>query len=162
YIHFRSFGKFAEFSDFLEQWGTNASRAYELNSRDYRLKERYERQLCLKSTWLGRRFGPLLVRSIAVTGSDPYIREGSDVTVLFHVNNRDGFLAGVEPFLQEARAQFKERLQHGKEKYRGIDVERFVTPLREVSVHRAAFADFVVYSNSPVGLRRVIDTHKGK
>src|SRR6185436_3398400 len=37
-----------------------------------------------------------------------------------------------------------------------------VTPLREVSTYRAAFGDFVVYSNSPVGLKRVIDTHQGR
>ncbi len=162
YIRFKSFAKFNDFSDFLDQWGTTASRAYEMHSRDYQLKERYEQQLCLKSTWLGRQLGPWLIRGIAVTGSDPYIREGSDVTVLFHVTSRQAFLTGVEQHLKEARAKFKGELKETKDKYQGIVVERFVTPLREVSVHRAAFGDFVVYSNSPVALRRVLDTHLGK
>jgi hypothetical protein len=161
YIHFKSFAKFNEFQDFLDQWGTPAGRAYEVQSREYGLKERYERQLCLKSTWVGRQFGPLLVRSVAITGNDPFIREGSDVTVLFHVNNRQAFLSGVEPFLKEARKEFGDRMKTSKEMYHGIAVESFVSPLRQVSVHRAAFADFVVYSNSPAGLRRVLDTYKG-
>jgi hypothetical protein len=162
YIRFKTFAKFAEFGDFLDQWGTPASRAYEAQSRDYALKERYERQLCLKSTSLGRTLGPFLIRSIAVTGNDPYIREGSDVTVIFHTNNRDLFLAGVEPFLQEARKEHGPRLAEKKDTYKKITIESFVTPLREVSVHRAAFGDFVVYSNSPVGVRRIIDTRERK
>jgi len=162
YIHFKSFAKFAGFQDFLDQWGTPAGRAYEVQSREYGLKERYERQLCLKSTWVGRQFGPLLVRSVAITGNDPFIREGSDVTVLFHVNNRQGFLAGVDAFLAEARKQFGGRLKESKEVYHGIAVESYVTPVRDVSVHRVAFDEFVVYSNSPVGLRRVLDTYKGR
>ncbi|MBM4071905.1 MAG: hypothetical protein FJ271_23710 [Planctomycetes bacterium] len=162
YFRFKSFAKFAEIQDFLDQWGTPAGRAYEVLSREHGLKERYERQLCLKSTWLGRQFGPLLVKSVAVTGNDPYLREGSDITVIFHVNNRQAFLAGVEPFLKEARKEFGDDLRAGKDQHLGIAIESFVTPLREVSVHRAAFADFVVYSNSPVGLRRVLDVHKGK
>lgn len=161
YIRFGSARKFAEFSDFLDQWGTTASRAYELNSRDYQLKERYEQQLCLRSTWLGRQFGPWLVRGIAVTGSDPYIREGSDVTVIFHVNNRQAFLAGVEQFLEEARSKFKDQLKESHDSYWDIPIQRYVTPLREVSVHRAAFDQFVVYSNSPVALRRVLQTYNG-
>ena len=162
YIHFKSFAKFTEFHDYVDQWGTPAGRAYEAQSRDYGLKERYERQLCLKSTWAGRTLGPLLVRSMALTGNDPFVREGSDITVLFHVNNRDSFLAGVEPFLKEARQQFAGQLRERKEDYQGIAVESLVSPLREVSLHRAAFEDFVVYSNSPVGLRRVLDTYQGR
>src|SRR5262245_57263994 len=147
YIHFKTYAKFADFGDLLDGWGTTAARAYEMHSREYQLKERYEQQLCLKSTWLGRKFGPLLIKSMAITGSDPYIREGSDVTVLFHVNNRQAFLAGVEQFIQEARTKFGDRFKEVKERYHGMQIESFLTPLREVSVHRAAFDEFVVYSN---------------
>ncbi|HMF17118.1 MAG TPA: hypothetical protein VKE98_07920, partial [Gemmataceae bacterium] len=161
YIRFKDFTKFTEFQDFFEEWGTPAGRAYEVLSREFGLKQRYEKQLCLKSTWLGRKFGSLLVKSVAITGSDPFLREGSDVTVLFHVNNRDAFLAGVDPFLKEAKKEFAGRFKEKKDTYREIPIESYVTPLREVSVHRAAFDEYVVYSNSPAGLRRVLDTFKG-
>ena len=161
YIRFKDFTKFTEFQDFLEEWGTPAGRAYEVQSREYGLKQRYEKQLCLKSTWLGRKFGSFLVKSVAITGSDPFVREGSDVTVLFHIVNREAFLAGVNPFIKEAKKEFGDRLTEKKSLYREIPIESFVTPLREVSVHRAAVDEFVVYSNSPAGLRRVLDTFKG-
>ena len=65
YIHFKQIAKFIEFAELLDQWGTNITRAYEVTSRDYRLKERYEQQLCLRSTGLGKTLGPLVIKGIA-------------------------------------------------------------------------------------------------
>jgi hypothetical protein len=42
----------------------------------------------------------------------------------------------------------------------GTTIETFVTPRREVSLHRATLGDFVIYSNSPAGVRRVIDAQR--
>ncbi len=162
YIHFKNIRQFIEFGELLDQWGTNLIRAYEVTSRDYRLKERYEKQLCLRSTWMGKTLGPAVIRSLAITGNDAYLREGSDLTVLFHVHNRKLFLAGVEQFLQEARKEFGKQLHEAKADYQGVAIETYATPLREVSLHRAMFDEFVVYSNSPAALRRVIDTHQGR
>jgi hypothetical protein len=162
YLHFKNVRKFIELGELLDQWGTNLVRAYELTSRDYQLKQRYERQICLKSTWMGKTLGPAVIRGLAVTGSDGYLREGSDVTVIFQVTNRPLFLAAVEPFIDEARKEFAGQLREAKEPYHEITIESYATPLREVSLHRAMFGDYVVYSNSPVGVRRVIDTHQGR
>jgi hypothetical protein len=162
YVHFKDLRKFLEFGELLDQWGTNLLRVYELKSRDYQLRERYEKQLCLRSTALGKVLGPSLVKGLAITGNDPYVREGSDVTVIFHVANRKLFLAAVEGFLQEARKEHGRRLTEGRDEYNGTTIERFVTPQREVSLHRAAVGDFVIYSNSPVGVRRVLDAHAAR
>jgi hypothetical protein len=162
YVHFKNIRKFIEFGELIDQWGTNVVRAYEVSSRDYRLKERYEKQLCLRSTGLARTLGPAVVHGLAITGSDLYVREGSDVTVIFRVANRPLFLAAVEPFLGEARKEFSGQLQESKKDYHGVTVESFVTPQREVSLHRAALGEFVIYSNSPAGLRRVLDAHQGR
>jgi hypothetical protein len=161
YIRFRSIGTFLQASDLLDEWGTNITRTVEVRSRDYQLKERYEKQLCLRSTLLGKTLGPALVKSMAVTGSDPFVREGTDITVIFQVTDRALFLTGVEGFLKEAREAHGGQLRESMEDYRKVTIESFVTPLREVSLHRAAFDEFVIYSNSPAGIRRVIDAHQG-
>ena len=160
YVHFKSIRKFLEFGDLLDQWGTSAIRVVEMKSRDCQLRERYERQLCLKSTALGKLLGPAVVKGVAVTGNDPFAREGTDVTIIFHVVNRPVFLAAVEEFIKEARKEHGDRLQEGREDYHGTTVEKFVTPLREVSLHRAVVGDFIIYSNSPTGIRRVLDAQK--
>lgn len=162
FVHFKDIRKYLEMSDLIDRWGTSLLRAYEVHSRDYQLRERYERQLCLRSTALARTVGPLVVRGIALTGSDLYVREGSDVAAVFHVVNKNLFLAAVNPFLAEARAEWGDRLRAGKEDYHGVVIESYVTPLREVSLYRAVVGDFVVYANSPIGVRRILDAQQGR
>jgi hypothetical protein len=162
YVTFHNVRKLLEFNDLLEQWGTSLVRAYEVHSRDYRLKERYQQQLCLESTRLARTLGPLVLRGVAITGHDLYLREGSDVTIVFHVRDKDIFLAAVNRFLDNARKKYGDRLAEKKEDHAGVAVESYQTPLREVSLHRAVVDDFVIYSNSPAGLRRVLDARAGK
>lgn len=162
YLHFKNIVRFLEAGDLFDQWGTTLSRALEVNSRDHQLKERIEQQLCLKSSKLTRLFGPSVVKSLALTGSDPYLREGSDFTIIFHLANKAIFQASVEPYLKEAKKNFGGRLRETKSEYLGVAIESYVTPQRQVSLHRAFFDEYVLYSNSPVGIRRVIDTAKGK
>lgn len=50
--------------------------------------ERLQHQLCLPLTEIGRQFGPLVLEQAAFTGSDPFLRTGSDVALLFLA--RDG------------------------------------------------------------------------
>jgi hypothetical protein len=160
YVYFKNIRKFLEFGDLLDQWGTNVLRVYEMKSRDAQLRQRYEKQLCLRSTALGRLLGPAVVKAIAVTGSDPYVREGTDITVVFEVANPALFRGAVEGFLKEARQEQGGQLREGREEYQDTTIETFVTPLREVSLHRATLGDFVIYANSPAGVRRVIDAQR--
>jgi hypothetical protein len=162
YLHFKSFSKLLALGDLLDEWGTDLIRAYELHSRDFRLRDRYEKQLCIRSTQFGRLFGPAVIQSLALTGSDPYLREGSDIAILFQARNKEALLAALDRFVQEARKEFGQQLREDRETYQGVAVESFVTPLREVSLHRAALGDVVVYCNSPVGLRRILDAHQGR
>jgi hypothetical protein len=162
YITFKSVRSFIEFGELLDQWGTNVLRAYELTSRDSQIKQRYEKQLCLKSTGLAKTLGPALIREVAVTGSDLYVREGSDVTVIFHVKDVKLFLAAVNGYIDEARKEFGDELKEGKTTYKDEAIESYTTPLREVSLHRAAVGSFVIYSNSLAGLQRVLDARAGR
>src|SRR5581483_2816744 len=70
YVTFQSFRKFVEFGDLMEEWGSPLVQGYELQARDFGVKKRYEKQLCLRSTVLGRTLGPALIKGIAITGSD--------------------------------------------------------------------------------------------
>jgi hypothetical protein len=162
YLSFKDIRKFIDLGELLDQWGTSILRVYEMKSRDFHLRERYEKQLCLKTTALGKKLGPTLVKGLAVTGNDPYFREGTDVSVIFHVRSRELFLAAVSPLIEEARKEFGKELREQKTTHRGTTIESYATPLREVSLHRAAFDEYVVYSNSPVAVRRILDTHAGK
>ena len=66
----------------LEQ-GTPILQLAEPRSTSARTFERYQHQMCLTITAIARLLGPAVAQSVAVTGSDPYFRTGTDVAVLF-------------------------------------------------------------------------------
>ncbi|HEX5271388.1 MAG TPA: hypothetical protein VFW33_12905, partial [Gemmataceae bacterium] len=162
YLTFRSAAALVSFADLLDEWGGLVVSAFEVRGRDYRLRQRYEKQLCLDGAALARTLDPLLLRGVAVTGGDPYLRQGSDLTVIFHVSDRKAMLAALAPFVEKARKEFGAALRETKEDYGGGTIESFVAPRREVSLHRASFDEFVVCSNSPAALRRILDVYRGK
>ena len=84
------------------------------------------------------------------------------MTAIFHVVDAKLFRAGVEPYLAAAREEFGDKLKTATEEYDGVTLESFVTPGREVSLWRASFGEFVVYANSPAGVRRVLDARAGR
>jgi hypothetical protein len=54
------------------------------HGEDALTRERYQRQLGVELSELSQRFGALVIDRIALTGSDPFLRLGSDVAVLLH------------------------------------------------------------------------------
>jgi hypothetical protein len=64
----------------------------EARSWDARTWQRYQAQLCLSLEGLNRFLGPLLARSVVVTGSDPFLRTGSDVAVILETDHDGLFL----------------------------------------------------------------------
>lgn len=161
-IHFKDFRKFLDFNELLDRWGASALGLYLPHSRDHQVRRRYEKQLCVRDTPLVRQFGSTVVRGLVVTGSDPYLAEGSDVTTVFRVANAALFRTLSEPFIQEARQEFGKDLKEAKIEYHGVTVESYVSPLREVSLYRAAVEDVVIHANSPVAIRRVLDAGQGR
>lgn len=161
YIHFKTISSFLEFSDLLDEWGTNISSMYEVTSRDMKLKERLERQICIRSGIVGRILGPMVVSEVAVTGSDPYVREGSDFTILFRLKDRPLFQTNLQRFLDEAKKTYP-AAEEGTFDCEGVKVDFLKTALREVSHYRADIDDVRIVSNSPAGIRRVIECAKGK
>jgi hypothetical protein len=162
YMYFSNLRKLLEFGDLFDRWGTSALRLFQVHSRDDQVRRRYEKQLCVRDTPLIRQLGAALVRGMAVTGSDPYVAEGSDVTMVFHAVNVPLLLAGLQPFIQAARDEYGADLKEGKTEYHGVTVESFVTPQREICLYRAVVGDLIIYSNSPAAIRRTLDAGQGR
>jgi hypothetical protein len=71
-------------------------------------------------------------------------------------------LGALDQFLGAAKKEWGATLREKKIVYREVEVESFVTPHREVSLHRAIVGDVVIYSNSAAGVRRVVDATQGR
>jgi hypothetical protein len=162
YIAFHDPMKLLEFAGLLQAWGGNITSAMNAPSRDYRLWQRYEQQLCLNSAALGKNLASLGIKGVGITGNDAYLRDGTDITLLLTASDPKGLITALEPMLGEARKKFGARLKETKTDHNGVEVESFVTPLREVSLYRVVLGDVLILSNSPAGLKRVVDAAKGK
>lgn len=160
FLRFRNVGRLLEVLDFSEQWGGSLLRLARPVGTDHGTRPRTLRQLCLPDNILARLLGPTVIKEIAITGSDPYLVNGSDVTVLFHVTTKEAFQAAVDlPFLQ-AKQTYNNAHQDDVT-HQGVTIERLVDPRRRVSCHRCWVGDVCMYSNSLVALQRAIDAARG-
>ena len=160
YVRFANVARFLELLDFSEQWGPSLLRLASPVGADYGVRARTLRQLCLTDDILARMLGPKIIRDFALTGSDPYLRQGSDVSVLFRVADKGAFSAALDLIFNQARRAHADA-EYGSVDYKNVTIERLVGPRRRVSCYRAWLGEVCVYSNSLVAMRRIIDAHAG-
>jgi len=82
-VFFPSLAALVTLLDEAEENGTPVLQLLEPRAEDAGVRARYERQMCLELGAMAGALGDALVRGVALTGSDPYLRTGSDVAVLF-------------------------------------------------------------------------------
>lgn len=161
-VEFRSLGKLLQAMDAGDLWGTHLFNQAYREARTQQVGERLKRQLALETEPALRPFYDLVVKEVAVTGSDPFAREGSDVTILFEVKQPEIFRARMESFLTNAlKANTGAKRSTGQ--ILGVDYVQLETPDRSVSVFAAdPRPDLHVRSNSKVAFERVIEAIRGK
>jgi hypothetical protein len=164
FIRFGSIAKALELADFGDRWGSSLLRLTSATGQDFGVRQRLITQLCLTDGPVARALGPAVIGEVAFTGSDAYLRLGSDVTALFAISNRALFLAAMEPFVQQALAQGAVRDTTTLD---GLAVERIRTPDRRISCHRAWVPasdgkEVCIYSNSEEAVRRIASAAAGR
>jgi hypothetical protein len=157
YCHFSSISKEIAASDLFKQWGGSLLRAMTVSARDSDLPSRYMNQLCVDLSALTRLFGDFVIGEVAITGGDPFMKEGTDVALIIQVKSRrifnritNGYANGVLRANRDARAS--------ESKYEGITIRSIVTPDRRISSHSAYLGEYKVNSNSMDTLKLIIDT----
>jgi hypothetical protein len=123
--------------------------------------ERLRQQLAIETTPILRPFYDQVVERVALTGSDLYLREGTDLTVLFALRQPPLFRARMQSFLQAAQELPGARRETFE--LAGVAVEHVATPDRAVHVFAAdPSPDLHVRSNSRPALARVLAAIQGK
>jgi hypothetical protein len=157
YCHFSSISKEIAASDLFKQWGGSLLRAMTVTARDSDVPSRYMNQLCIDLSALTRLFGDFVIGEVAITGGDPFMKEGTDVALIIQVKSRgvfdgmtNGYANGVLRANTDARAS--------ESKYEGISIRSILTPDRRISSHSAYLGEYKVNSNSMDTLKLIIDT----
>jgi hypothetical protein len=98
-----------------------------------------------------------VIEDVAVVGSDPYLREGSDLTLLFRVKAKPAFEAGLATTLAVHGAEHGGVTTSSVERG-GVTIHVASSPDGAVRRHRASIGDFELLSNSLGAIERVIAT----
>ena len=161
YVRFAALAYLFRVLDEADAWITPAASLSTGFSQNQDLGKRYEAQLGLQRSVTSRVLGPQVVTDLALVGSDPYLREGTDLTFIFRVKNPAAFAAGLASGLAGHLAE------HGPQ---SVDTEvhagETITITRSedgmVRQHRAQAGDFILVSNSLGAIKAVLDTIKHK
>jgi len=115
----------------------------------------YEQQMCVWLDGWSRFWGPKTIRGVALTGSDPYMAEGTDSAILF-----DASIGGLVYGNTESKQKDKLKEIDGARLITGtvdgIDYRAVVSPDRRVSSWLAQIDNVVVVTNSLSQLRKII------
>lgn len=160
-IFFPSFTAMVELLDEARLNGTPILRMLNPRSEDNKARERYERQLCLASDGLSRLLGPQMVASVAFTGSDPDLRSGSDVAVLFEAKD-PALLKGTIMARQAAAQKADPAIKAVSGKIQDVAYQGILSPDRAVSSYVAVLGKAVVVTNSLYQLGQIARASQGK
>ena len=161
-LFFPSFQAMTEVMDEATAQGTPLLRLGEGRAESARSREKYREQLCLPDTELSRILGPKLIASVAMTGSDPFLRTGTSLTVLFEAKQTEGLVAA----LALRRLESSQKNKDAKTVSGTIDGIKYlglVAPADAVKSYSATLSkNVVVVTNSLKQLRRIIEVSSGK
>ncbi|MDT5269314.1 MAG: hypothetical protein QOH49_1500 [Acidobacteriota bacterium] len=162
FAEFRGLTKLLDAFDAGDLWGSHLSTQAFRDTATLDVGERLKRQLAVETDPRTRPFYDLVVEEVAVAGSDPFVREGSDVTLLFRVKQPLLFRGRMDGFIEEAaKARPDARRETGE--YLGVEYVQLQTPERDISVISAyPEPGLHIRSNSLAAFRRIVEAVKGK
>lgn len=160
-LHFTSADAVFTVVDLLDAWGTDLSHALEGFARDRGSKERLFTQLALPRDDFTRLYASRAVEAVTIVGHDPFVREGTDLTVI--LTTKDA--GAVKLAAMAARGQAKSKRPdavESTERYQGVELTSLRTPDRAVSTTYAESGRFVFVGNSAAGVKAALDTLAGR
>ena len=128
-------------------YGTSVLHWMQPRAEDARSLAHYQQQLCLEIDALSRLLGPRVIQNVAVTGSDPYLRTGTDVAVLFQSDSP----VTLQAFLharQTAAARQRPDSRPSEAMVGPVSYQAVVTPDRSVCSYVGVLDNVVVVTNS--------------
>ncbi|MBM4091616.1 MAG: hypothetical protein FJ276_19640 [Planctomycetes bacterium] len=123
--------------------------------------DRYQKQMCLQITDLARLLGPAVVQSVAITGSDPYFRTGTDVAVLFETADTNALWNMlIAQRAMEAGKRAEAQVVQGE--VDGLAYQGVVTPDRALCSYMAKLDNLVIVTNALYQLGQLVSVSTNK
>lgn len=162
FVQFRSLSKMLDLLDEGDLWSLHLFDQARRDARTQRVGERLRRQLAVKANRLLRPFYDGVVEEVALTGSDLFVAEGSDVTLLFRAKQADVLKKRMDGFLDEV-LKTRPDAKRTEGEYLRHQYVHVTTPERDVHVFSAyPKPGLHVRSNSKAAFYRVLETIEGR
>jgi hypothetical protein len=161
-VQARSITKLVDLLEAGDLWSMHLFNQAAQDATSSNVSGRLREQLAVRVDPVSQPFYDSVIDQVAITGSDLYLREGSDVTVIFAVKQPLIFATRMNKYLDEAEEKYPSaKRMHGE--YLGVKYVHIATPDRKVHVFSAyPRPDLHVRSNSRVGLERVLAAINGR
>ncbi|MCR9201060.1 MAG: hypothetical protein NXI04_20670 [Planctomycetaceae bacterium] len=156
-IHFNSLTAVRNIRKSMSEWGEPLLRLFREDARNHQLLSKYESQLQISLDSLDPLIASGAVTTLTVTGSDFFVAEGTDVTVLLKTDGQGAAAKALRDHVSETAAQLAS-LEDRTFNYRGMQIQAVYTPDRQVSSFSVQHDNWLIISNSHVGIRRIVDT----
>jgi len=160
YIHFNKMANAFEFFEYLNEVGGSLYQRVAPKSVDFQVKKKLMTQLAIKENKKSRKFYDLVIDEMAVTGSDPFVRNGSDITVLYKISKKKIFYSKIKKY----RKEYAEKYDGSFSKIaidEGLNAELLTTEDRKIHSFLAEFDNgTIAISNSQAALKRVYKASK--
>lgn len=156
-VHFNSWKAVSKLREANQQWIEPLYRMMTEDARDHGLIAKYESQLGIRMQDLQAWFEDGTVTGLAMTGSDLYVAEGTDITLILSAKDPAPIQERLEGWVADQQKTLP-NTENRKFIYRGVEIHARYTPSRAISSFTVEHEGFVVVSNSHVGIRRIVDT----
>jgi hypothetical protein len=161
-IEFRTLTKLLDTVASAQDWMTYYRSQANLDGTSPPTRQRLRTQLLLDDGPAQRPFFDAIVHNVALAGSDPFVNEGSDVTMLFQFQSPDFFQSGIQQIQELVRKQHP-HVREQKGQHLGVEYTALTTADRAVHLYYAdPKTNLHIRSNSLVGLKRVLETTLGR
>jgi hypothetical protein len=161
-VEFRSVNKLVDASEQADQWSTHVFNQAVQEAQTQLVDKRLREQLAVEVNPLLKPFYDSVVSEVALTGSDLFLRVGSDVALLFQVEQPALFRAQMDQFLTSAQKHHTDA-QRTSGSYLGVEFEHVATPDRRIHVFSAyPKPNLHVRANSRAALERILEAVQGK
>jgi hypothetical protein len=157
FVRARSFGAFSELVSVAQEFGAPAADVLDGARTRRGTLERYLAELGVETGELSRVLAPEVVQDFALTGSDPYLHEGTDVTLVFRLKSPLLFRAARIKALDAQGGTLRTHVVH-----EGVTIEVTRSPGGKLRQHYAVVGDVELLSNSLAAVKRVVSTLLGK
>lgn len=161
YLHFHDLRTFVKLGRELDSWLTPLTQSFENRGGNSHFVDAYERQLVVERTGLSETLGHVATDGIALLVGDPFLREGTDVSLIFRVKNRTALTTALASFEANAR-KARPDLDEARFKEGEHVIRRLFTPDGDIEQNRVEVGDLLILSNSRGAIRHILGAIDGK